>query len=106
MRHGSRPVLLLIVDTLVAGLWLYLFYFLRYADFAHLPGELVRYLPHALLFAFALLVAVAACGGYEVPVIRRGSTAAARLLWPGSAPSCPSPSPASSSVTCWSGAAA
>ncbi len=40
-------------------------------------------MPYAALFAFALLVAVAACGGYEIPVIRRGSTIAARLLLAG-----------------------
>ncbi len=83
MFRGTRPVVLIVVDALVAALWLYLFYFLRYADPDHLPAEFLRYLPHAALFAFALLVAVAACGGYEIPVIRRGSTIAARLLLAG-----------------------
>jgi len=69
-----------LADALLAAAAVYAFYFLRYADAEAWARELLRYAPHAGLFALALTLAVAACGGYEARVVRSGSLTASRLL--------------------------
>lgn len=80
MGRTWRWLGLWLADAVLAAAVVYAFYFLRYADAEAWAREVMRYAPHALLFAGALTLAVAACGGYEPRVVRSGSLTLSRLV--------------------------